>query len=303
MAGRSTLTVAAAQYPIDRPESFEALAEKLARWTAEGAATGAELLVYPEYGAMEAAAIAGPQIAADLDRSLSAVADLMPRLDALHAALARKHRVHILAASGPAHGASGRIVNRASLFTPTGRSGGAEKSIMTPFEIAWGVSPGSGGIVFDTALGRIGVAICYDSEFPLLVRAQVEAGAEIVLVPSCTERVSGYARVRIAAMARALECQIATVMSPTVGEAEWSPAVDRNAGAAGIFVPPEHGLSDTGALAEGTLNAPGWVTGTIRLDALARVRTAGEMRNRDDWRLQAGAASLDLHARVIDLKG
>ena len=91
--------------------------------------------------------------------------------------------------------------------------------------------------VFETALGRIGVAICYDSEFPLLARALTEAGAEIVLVPSCTERVSGYYRVRTGAMARALENTIATVMSPTVGDALWSPAVDRNAGAAGIFVP------------------------------------------------------------------
>ena len=94
--------------------------------------------------------------------------------------------------------------------------------------------------MFDTTLGRIGVAICYDSEFPLLVRAMAEAGAEVVLVPSCTERISGYHRVRTGARARALENQIATVVSPTVGDALWSPAVDHNVGAAGIYVPSEH---------------------------------------------------------------
>ena len=50
-------------------------------------------------------------------------------------------------------------------------------------------------------------------------------------------------------------------MSPTVGDALWSPAVDRNTGAAGIFVPSEQTVSDDGVLAEGTLNAPQWVSG------------------------------------------
>ncbi len=135
---------------------------------------------------------------------------------------------------------------------------------MTPFEWDWGISPGGPMRVFETALGRIGIAICYDSEFPLLVRAMAEAGAEVVLIPSCTERVSGYHRVRTAARARALENQIATVVSPTVGDALWSPAVDRNDGAAGIYVPSEPTVSDDGVLAEGTLNAPQWVTAIDR---------------------------------------
>jgi len=53
------------------------------------------------------------------------------------------------------------------------------------------------------------------------VRGLAEAGAEIVLIPSCTERISGYHRVRTGAKARALENQIATVVSPTVGDALW----------------------------------------------------------------------------------
>ena len=128
---------------------------------------------------------------------------------------------------------------------------------MTPFERDWGIAPGGPIRVFDTALGLIGVNICYDSEFPLLARAMAEAGAELMLVPSCTERVSGYHRVRTASAARALENQIATVMSPTVGDALWSPAVDRNVGAAGIYVPSEQTVSDTGILAEGDAQRAG----------------------------------------------
>jgi hypothetical protein len=75
------------------------------------------------------------------------------------------------------------------------------------------------------------VLICYDAEFPLLGRALMEAGVEILLVPSCTEALSGYWRVRVGAMARALEGQCVVVHAPTVGPADWSPAVDLNTGA------------------------------------------------------------------------
>jgi predicted amidohydrolase len=172
---------------------------------------------------------------------------------------------------------------------------------MTPFEQNWGISPGETLRVFDTALGRIGIAICYDSEFPLLVRAQAEAGAQIVLVPSCTEFVSGYHRVRTAALARALENTCVTVLSPTVGDALWSPAIDHNAGAAGVFVPADHSFSDTGVLAEGALNRPQWVHAEVDLARLAEIKAAGEMRNSTDWPLQPGAAPLARQAEVVAL--
>jgi predicted amidohydrolase len=176
-----------------------------------------------------------------------------------------------------------------------------EKLTMTPFERDWGISGGTPLRVFETALGRIGVAICYDAEFPLIVRAQCEAGAEIVLVPSCTEFVSGYHRVRTAAAARALENACVAVLSPTVGDAPWSPAIDRNAGAAGVFVPADHGFSETGVLAEGTLNRPQWVHARADLERLRKVKASGEMRNTADWPAQPGAAPLARHVEVVDL--
>lgn len=301
MARPERVVIAAAQYPIDAPATFAAWEAKTARWVADGAATGAELLVFPEYGAIEMAATGGPEVAGSLALTLGAVADRMAEMDEVWAALARRHRVHVLATSGPARRADGRFVNRARLITPEGRIGAQDKMIMTPFEHGWGVVGGDTLRVFDTALGRIGVAICYDSEFPLLVRAQAEAGAEIVLVPSCTERLSGYHRVRAGATARALESQIATVVSPTVGEAPWSPAVDRNAGAASIFVPSDHTLSMTGVLAEGELGQPAWLTAAVDLGALRRLRREGEMRNDADWALQPGAAPLAATVEIVSL--
>jgi predicted amidohydrolase len=292
MADRTTLTIAAAQYPIGEPASQDAWRDKIARWVADGAATGAELLVFPEYAAIEQAAAFGPDVSGNLDKTLKAVADLERERVAFHTELAARHKVHILVGSGPVRKGEGRYVNAAQLVTPEGSVGTQEKIIMTPFEWDWGISPGNPLRVFDTTLGLIGIAICYDSEFPLLVRALAEAGAEIILVPSCTERISGYHRVRTGARARALENQVATVVSPTIGDALWSPAVDRNNGAAGIFVPSEQSISDDGILAEGTLNDPGWVTASVDLKRLRHLRSEGEMRNYIDWSHQPGAGAL-----------
>jgi predicted amidohydrolase len=295
------LRIAAAQYPLDALATLGACRNKLARWVAEAAGEGAQLLVFPEYGAMEYVAPAGASVAGDLAASLAAVSGALREMDAAHAELARKHGVHILAGSGPSARAGGRMVNAARLFSPAGEVGVQEKLIMTPFERDWGISGGSALRVFETALGRIGIAICYDSEFPLLVRAQAEAGAEIVLVPSCTEFVSGYHRVRTAALARALENTCVTVVSPTVGDAPWSPAIDRNAGAAGVFVPADHSFSETGVLAEGTLNRPQWVYAGIDLERLRKVKSSGEMRNAADWSAQPGAVALAQHVEVVPL--
>ncbi len=298
----ATLKVASAQYPIGQPNSLQEWEDKIAVWVKSGAATGASLLVFPEYAAIEQAAAFGPEVYGDLKATLSKVAELAGARVALHAELAKKHNVHILVGSGPALKSDGRFVNAAQLVTPKGDIGEQEKLIMTPFERDWGITAGGPVRVFETAIGIFGIAICYDSEFPLLVHAMADAGAEVVLVPSCTERISGYHRVRTGSLARALENTICTVQSATVGDAPWSQAVDFNAGAAGIYVPSEHGVSDTGVIAEGTLNKAEWVTGTIDLARLRHVRDSGEMRNRFDWNLQPGAPMAKVKVERVDLK-
>ena len=281
---------------------MDAARDKIARWVGEAAGQGAEFMVFPEYGAMELSAVRGLQVAADVPASLEAVSEMLGEIDALHAELARRHqRLHPCGKRSVAPRRRTICECRARLVSPTGRIGTQEKHIMTPFERAWGIAGGRHQRVFDTGLGRIGIAVCYDSEFPLLVRAQAEAGADLILIPSCTERVSGAHRVRTAALARALENGCATVVSPTVGEAPWCLTVDHNEGIGGIYVPAEAGVSDTGILAEGRLSEPGWVFADIDLGALKNLRASGEMRNASDWRLQPGAAPLAHNVEVVDL--
>lgn len=298
---RKTLKVASSQYPIGQPKTLSEWEEKIALWVKNGAATGAELLVFPEYAAIEQAACFGPEVYSDLQATLAKVAEIKDARVGFHADLAKKHKVHILVGSGPEKTADGLFVNSAQLVTPKGSVGVQEKLIMTPFEKNWGVTAGKTVRVFETSIGAFGIAICYDSEFPLIARAMAEAGAQVLLVPSCTERVSGYHRVRTGSMARALENTIAAVQSPTVGDAPWSPAVDFNAGAAGIYVPSEHGISDTGVLAEGTLNAAEWVFAEIDIARLTHLRVSAEMHNYGDWSVQPGAPTPKVDVEVVKL--
>lgn len=297
----SSIKIASAQYGFDRLATLDEWEAKISRWVEQGAATGAELLLFPEYAAIELAGCFGGEVSSDLQKTLECVAELAEWRVQLHVTLAEKHNVHILVGSGPVKNDEGHFVNAAQLVAPNGLVGIQEKMIMTPFEKEWGVEGGGQLRVFDTSLGRIGVLICYDCEFPLLARAMVEAGAEVLLVPSCTEKETGLNRVKIGAQARALENGVVTVQSATVGDAPWSPAIDYNYGAAGIYVPPEESISADGVLFEGSSNEVGWVNGVIDIATLRKLREHGEMRNFCDWSGQLGAGELGGQVEIVSL--
>jgi len=293
------MKIATAAYPLDPVQTWDAYAAKLDAWVADAAGQGADLLVFPEYGAMELAMLDGPEAAGDLERSLHAVSRWMPDVDSLHSDLAARYGVHICAASAPVFNTDygTRPVNRARLFTPQGGCGLQDKQIMTRFEREdWDVVPGGPLRLFDTDLGRIGILICYDAEFPLLARALSEA--DVILAPSCTEALAGYWRVRIGAMARALETQCFVAMASTVGEAAWCPAVDENTGMGGIFGPPDIGFPPTGVIAEGVLNTPGWTVAEISPAAVTHVRANGVVLNRRHWDEQPEPAEKAINLRL-----
>ncbi|MGP9791842.1 carbon-nitrogen hydrolase family protein [Roseinatronobacter sp. NSM] len=281
------MKIAAAAYPLDFLPDWAAYDRKLTDWVARAVAQGADLLVFPEYAAMELASLGGAAVAADLEAALHQVMSHHAAVTDLHCRLAAAHGVHILGGSGPAMAGGARPVNRAVLYGPDGVIGHQDKQIMTRFEREnWDIAPGQGLRVFDTALGKIGIITCYDSEFPLLARALAEAGAEILLAPSCTETLAGYTRVKVGAMARALENQCIVVHAPTVGAAPWCPAVDMNTGAAAVYGPPDLGFPETGILAQTALNQPGWACAQIEPAAVARVRRDGAVLNHAHWKEQ-----------------
>lgn len=280
----ATVKIAVAQYDIGYFEHWSEYADKLERWVSDAAEQGAQLLVFPEYGSMELASLFGDVIYSDLAKQLDAMQSIYLEWQALHLALAKRFNLMILGASYPVQQADDRYLNRATLFGPDGEIGSQDKLVMTRFENEqWLISAGDTIQVFDTDLGKIAINICYDSEFPLIARQQVEAGADLILVPSCTDTQAGFHRVRLGCQARALENQCFVVQSPTFGEARWSEAVDINTGRACIYTPVDYGFPDNGILVEGSADKPGWVYGDLDLNEIARIREEGQVFNYRDW--------------------
>ena len=85
------MKIATAAYPLDVLTSWAQYEDKLAHWVAEAAVQGAELLVFPEYAAMELATLDGAEVAADLAELV--VEDVVVERD-LEAPLARARRRH-----------------------------------------------------------------------------------------------------------------------------------------------------------------------------------------------------------------
>ncbi len=276
--------LAAAQYDIGFLKNWDEYAAKIGRWVEEAVNERAKLLLFPEYFSMELASLFPEEVYRSLSRQLRELQALLPDFLALFRELAERHGVYLVAGSFPVRQPDGHYRNRAFLFRPDGSHEHQDKLQMTRFENEqWLITAGDEIKTFDTEFGRIGIDICYDSEFPMIARKQVEAGADLILVPSCTDTTAGYWRVRIGCQARALENQCYVVQSPTVGTAPWSEAVDVNIGAAGVYTPVDYGYPDNGVLAIGELNRPQWVYADIDLGSIARIRETGQVFNYRDW--------------------
>jgi predicted amidohydrolase len=110
--------------------------------------------------------------------------------------------------------ADGRFANRSFLIDPLGEVVGQyDKIHMFDVQISKtetyresaGYRPGEKAVVAETALGKVGMAICYDMRFPLLSNALAQAGAETLLYPAAFSPITGAAHWHSLLRARAIE--------------------------------------------------------------------------------------------------
>ncbi|SDQ53887.1 Predicted amidohydrolase [Pseudoxanthomonas sp. CF385] len=277
------MKVAVAKYPIQAPVDFAAFAQRQAAVLGDAVAQGARIAVLPEYLSLELAATFDAATQGDLHASLAAIQSHRDAWLALYAGLAKALDLHIVAGTFLLAQANGRYRNRCDVFTPQGGHLWQDKLQLTGFEKGLSVIDGGDALtVFDLGGVRTGVAVCYDSEFPLPVRAQAEAGARLLLVPSCTDTDAGATRVRVGCLARALENRVFVAQSVTAGEAAWSPALDINTGEAAIFAPMDRGLPADGVVVQTSGNQV-WALADLDLEALERSRHDAQVANDRDW--------------------
>ncbi|MDQ2836960.1 MAG: carbon-nitrogen hydrolase family protein [Actinomycetota bacterium] len=150
------------------------------------AATGAELLVLPE------SVTTGFTPGVDAEQLWDLVSELPGEIIAPFTALAAELGVHLVLGSYERGQRRGIVYNAAVVLGPSGELLGTYRKTH-PFGIeradrgGW-VTPGEDILVVDTELGKIGVIICFDGDYPELSRITAINGAELICRPSALLR-------------------------------------------------------------------------------------------------------------------
>ena len=235
------------------------------------------MAVLPEYLSLELGATFEERVRGDLHASLAAIQRHQGDWLALFGGIAHDTGMHVVAGTFLLALDDGRYRNRAYVFAPDGGHAWQDKLQLTGFEKRAGcIDAGDALKVFGFGSQRSGIAVCYDIEFPLPVRAQCEAGARLLFAPSCTDTPAGATRVHVGCLARALENRCFVAKAVTAGAAPWSPALDVNTGDAAIYAPMDVGLPADQALTEATRIAPLQTAGFNAYIARLRAETKEE---------------------------
>ncbi|MBV9821198.1 MAG: carbon-nitrogen hydrolase family protein [Actinobacteria bacterium] len=172
--------------PVPGPLTAEAVAantERAIELTRQcHAATGAELIVLPE------SVTTGFTPAVSTEQLWDLVSELPGAVLQPFADLAAELGTHLVLGTYERGPERGVVYNAAVVLGPDGDLLGVYRKTH-PFGTeradrgGW-VTPGEDVLVVDTALGRVGVIVCFDGDYPELSRITALAGAELICRPS-----------------------------------------------------------------------------------------------------------------------
>ena len=149
-------------------------------------ATGAELVVLPEAATTGFTPGVTPAVLAELVGAVPG-----PQTAPLQEVAARL-RVHVVLGAYERAADADGVYNTAALIGPDGALLGAYRKTHLFFgegraDGGW-VTPGSAAVVVPTALGALGLMICFDGDYPELARVMAVRGAEVICRPSALLR-------------------------------------------------------------------------------------------------------------------
>ena len=291
------MIIASANYPITEHATFDDWREHVERWIIDAVNQNAGLLLFPEYAAMELVSVFSDEIRNDIRRQVIELNTLKEKFCDVFSALAKKYNVIIVAPSIPVI-EEDKNVNRVHVFSSKGLLGFQDKFFMTRFENEeWGIQSGVKKLtLFEADWGTFGIQICYDIEFSLGSQLLSANGASLILAPSCTETIRGATRVHIGARARAMENQVYTIVSQTIGDALWSPAVDINYGFAAFYSTPDKDMPEEGIISTLEPQKAGWLIQELDFTKIKNVRTDGQVFNfADHQHLHMGFKNEEIH--------
>lgn len=160
-----------------------------------------------------------------------------------------------------------------------------EKLHVTPDEAkVWGMQGGTELKAFDTDCGKIGILICYDSEFPELSRLLADEGMDILFIPFLTDTQNGYSRVRNCSQARAIENECYVAIAGSVGNLPNVHNMDIQFAQSMVFTPCDFSFPSNGIKAEATPNTEMILIADVDIDLLRELNQFGAVRNLKDRR-------------------
>ncbi|MFV0521911.1 MAG: carbon-nitrogen hydrolase family protein [Mangrovibacterium sp.] len=160
-----------------------------------------------------------------------------------------------------------------------------EKLHVTPDEAkVWGMIGGNTLKTFDTDCGKVGVLVCYDSEFPELSRLLADEGMDILFVPFLTDTQNGYSRVRHCAQARAIENECYVAIAGSVGNLPKVQNMDIQYAQSMVFTPCDFAFPTNGIKAEATPNTEMILIADVAIDLLRELNEFGSVKNLKDRR-------------------
>jgi nitrilase len=203
-AGAGSFTAAALQM-VSTPDPVQnrEVAQRLVR---EAAASGAQLVVLPEYWA-----ILGRH---EQDKLAHAERPGDGPLQQFMAALARDTGIWLLGGTIPlVSDQPGKVLNSLLAYGPDGALAARYDKIHLfgfsrgdeSFDESRTIAPGDAVGVLETPFARVGLSICYDLRFPELYRAM--GHCDLVVVPSAFTYTTGSAHWEVLLRARAIENQ------------------------------------------------------------------------------------------------
>jgi predicted amidohydrolase len=278
-----TVRVAAVQYQLRAVTSFEEFAQQVEYFVDVVADYKADFAVFPELFTLQLLSIENRKIpAADAIAALTAYTG---RFKEMMSSLAVSYNVNIIGGSHPTREADGEVYNISSVFLRDGSVYEQHKVHPTPNErYWWNIKGGDRVKVIDTDCGPIGVAICYDCEFPELTRVLADQGAAILFVPFCTDERQAYMRVRYCAAARAVENQCYVVMAGNVGNLPKVENMDIQYSQSCVLTPCDFPFARDGVATEAAPNVEMVAIADLHLDSLYAARQGGAVLNLKDRR-------------------
>lgn len=276
-----SVRVSAVQYQMRRIEDFDGFAQQVRYFVDVAKGYDSDYVLFPELLTAQLMSYLEEKTPVQAIRRLT---ELTPQVDELFTGLAQEFQISIIGGTHPIR--SGEVIhNVASLYLRDGSVHRQPKIHVTPNEARhWGIEGGDTLQVFDTGKSRIGILVCYDSEFPEAARYLADQGAEVIFVPFCTDDRQGYLRVRYCSQARAVENQVYVVMAGTVGNLPDVENMDLQYAQSAVLSPSDFEFARDGILVEAQPNTETVITTDLDFEALQESIHAGSVRQRNDRR-------------------